>query len=89
MTRHERHVHRSVMTDNRVKLLIREQGGEYAELFCQMSEEDQDKLATAVNNLCSVCQNMGVKGALELLIRLGEYMAKQNAVIVRTNKRQN
>lgn len=81
------HVFRTIMTITRVKTLIEEQGGEYYELYAQLSEDDQERLARAVHNLVSVCNNMGVKSALELLLRLGEYMVRNDNI--RTKNRQN
>lgn len=84
----QHHVFRTTMTITRVKTLIEEQGGEYFELYAKLPDEDQEILAKAVHNLVSVCNNMGVKSALELLLRLGEYLARNDANI-RTKNRQN
>lgn len=74
-------VNREAVTAKRAKALICEQGGDYYRLYLELSEDDQEQIATAVANLISVCHNMGPKSALELLVQLGVFFSKNNAAI--------
>ncbi len=67
----------------RTRTLIETQGGEYYEIFRQLSPEDQEIITFAVARLMFCCIKMGAKGALELLANLGVYLNK--AGVVRQN----
>ncbi len=68
--------HRPMATLSRTRTLI-EQDEDYGKLFKTLNDEDQAEITHAVQRLVGLCNNMGVKGALELLIRLGEYFVKE------------